>query len=79
MEDTLKYLIRESECEILVCEGLKEKYKDNLQLTQMYTLKQMHYEFMICRLRRHLTTQCTPKPYCENAELPFHEEGETDV
>jgi len=71
MEHTLKYLIRESEKEIRNCKDMCEKYKGNLELTHMYTLKILHYEFMICRLRRHLTESVTPKTWCDKEETEF--------
>ena len=68
MEHTLKYLIRESEIEIRNCQKLIKEYEGNLELTHMYTLKMLHYEFMICRLRRHLTESVTPKTWCDKDE-----------
>jgi len=61
---TLELLIRESEKEIRNCQELKVKYDGNLELTHMYTLKILHYEFMICRLRRHLEKEITPHVWC---------------
>jgi len=61
MKKTIKFLIHESEIEIQKCKKLCEEYKGNLELTQMYSLKILHYEFMICRLSRHLNDNTTPK------------------
>lgn len=79
MEHTLKFLIRESEKEIRNCKDLTKEYEGNLELTQMYTLKMMHYEFMICRLRRHLEEQVTPKTWCDADDKLFIEKGIKDV
>lgn len=68
VEKLLKYLIDESECAILDCKNLKEVYKDNKELVHMYSIKMLHYEFMICRLKRHLKHTETPKFWCENKE-----------
>ena len=65
-EKLLKYLIEESECAILDLKKLKDVYKDNKELVHMYSIKELHYEFMICRLKRHVNHTVTPKHWCEN-------------
>ena len=65
-EPLLKYLIEESECAIVDCKNMKEVYKDNHELVHMYSVKMLHYEFMICRLKRHLKKTHTPKRWCES-------------
>lgn len=62
---TLNYLIRESEIEIRNCEKLRKRYVNNIELVHMYSLKILHYEFMICRLRRHISNDVTPRNWCE--------------
>ena len=66
MTPTLENLIRECESEIRNCENLVSKYEGNDELYNIYTAKILHYNFMICRLRRHLEKEVTPKPWCEN-------------
>ena len=67
-ERLLKYLIEESECAIVDCNKMKETYQDNPELVHMYSIKMLHYEFMICRLKRHLKKTSTPKRWCETSE-----------
>ena len=68
VRDLLKFLITESECAIQDCKSGKEKYSSNPELVHMYSIKMLHYEFMICRLKRHLKTTHTPKQWCESFE-----------
>lgn len=65
MKPTLEYLIRESEKEIRKCSKLIIKYDGNQELIDIYKSKITHYEFMICRLRRHLTKRVTPRSWCD--------------
>ena len=68
LKSTIKFLIEESECAIEECKIYKKKYFDNTELVHMYSIKMLHYEFMICRLKRHLKTTYTPKQWCESFE-----------
>lgn len=64
MAPTLEQLIRESENEIRICKKLLIEYSTNNELKHLYTIKILHYEFMICRLRRHLDKEVTPQTWC---------------
>ena len=52
---------------------MKKLYPDNKELVHMYSIKMLHYEFMICRLKRHLKTTRTPKRWCESTKIGEHE------
>ena len=72
---TLEYLIRECEQEIRNCQELSIKYIGNNELTHIYSTKIAHYEFMICRLRRHLQKRVTPRSWCDlDDKLKLQEE-----
>ena len=68
-EKLLQYLIDESECAILDCKNMKKLYPENKELVHMYSIKMLHYEFMICRLKRHLKTNRTPKRWCDSTKI----------
>ena len=68
-EPVLKFLIDESECAIEDCKLLKQKYSNNHELVHMYSMKMLHYEFMICRLKRHLKTTRAPKRWCTEEKI----------
>ena len=70
-EKLLKHLIKESECAILDCKNMKKLYPKQKALVHMYSIKMLHYEFMICRLKRHVNRSITPKLWCEDEKVQF--------